>query len=117
MLLLGNNANCVYALIKEFLTVKDSLQPELDLHLTGISGLTDAFILAEISEKFIIKTGAEEKEIKKALAESYRSPGGVSNFVDYRQALEKEKDTGFKNLAHILEKRKKLYADQKSLAE
>ena len=92
----------VLSLVLEFLKIEDEVDSKELIGVNGLLGLIDVFLLAEITEKIILKTKKEE-EIKKIL-ESFDD----FKLARYCQVLSKEKLLGFKNLIFVVESRKKL---------
>lgn len=113
--MMGTSAQRVYSLIIEFLNTDVSRPPPDKYRRVPLDELFQKMLLAKIVDNFLIKTKNDEIEIFNAVADAYSTKHGIENFIEFKEILEKEKQTGFVGLAAMLETRRKFYNKQSSV--
>ena len=87
----------IKALVSEFLSLKNSIIPQKTKEIKGIDGFVYMYILSMIVDDFILN---QKEFFNLSLFQEEK--------IDFLlEALKKEKDLGYQNLAKILEKKHK----------
>jgi len=109
-MLFGDNAKKVYNLILEFIATRNDISPGRTEGVNGVKGLSYVYVLARIAEDFIVNQEFKKEKIFNSISDAYNKEDGIEKFIAYREVMENEKVLGFKNLALIVNNKKKMIA-------
>lgn len=113
----GHNAKIVFRLIQEIIAIlKEGQinQEEKTINASGLKGLSESWLLAEIADKFILPSQFKEEKLFDLISDAYNQDGGLEDFIEYKEVLMAEKLSNFQNMIIIFNKREKLKGNKKS---